>query len=94
MELIDVLRAGTAAPAPALGRTDIGRLQIGVVGDATVLELVEGDFEYRDVIGEARTGRQRLKARALVVAGVWWHPPAVAGGATSQSNAVKPAVLR
>jgi len=94
MELIDVIRASTAAPAAALGRTDIGSLQIGAVGDATVLELAEGDFEYRDVLGEARTGRQRLKARGLVVAGVWWHPPAVAGGATSQSNAVKPAVLR
>jgi dihydroorotase len=94
MELIDVIRASTAAPAAALGRTDIGSLQIGAVGDATVLELVEGDFEYRDVLGEARTGRQRLEARGLVVAGVWWHPPAAAGGATSQSTVWKPAVLR
>jgi dihydroorotase len=75
MELIDVIRASTAAPAAALGRTDIGRLQIGAVGDATVLELAEGDFEYRDVLGEARAGRQRLEARGLVVAGGWWHPP-------------------
>jgi dihydroorotase len=72
MELIDVIRASTAAPAAALGRTDIGRLQIGAVGDATVLELTEGDFEYRDVLGEARTGRQRLHARGLVVTGAWW----------------------
>jgi dihydroorotase len=75
MELIDVIRASTAAPAAALGRTDIGSLQIGAVGDATVLELAEGDFEYRDVLGEARAGRQRLEARGLVVAGGWWHPP-------------------
>jgi len=75
MELIDVIRASTAAPAAALGRTDIGRLQIGAVGDATVLELAEGDFEYRDVLGEARTGRQRLNARGLVVTGGWWYPP-------------------
>jgi dihydroorotase len=75
MELIDVIRASTAAPAAALSRTDIGSLQIGAVGDATVLELAEGDFEYRDVLGETRTGRQRLKARGLVVAGGWWHPP-------------------
>jgi len=75
MELIDVIRASTAAPAAALGRTDIGSLQIGAVGDATVLELAEGDFEYRDVLGEARTGRQRLKACGLVVAGGWWYPP-------------------
>jgi dihydroorotase len=75
IELIDVIRASTAAPAAALGRTDIGRLQIGAVGDATVLELAEGDFEYRDVLGEARAGRQRLEARGIVVAGGWWHPP-------------------
>ena len=75
MELVDVIRAGTAAPAAALGRTDIGRLATGAVGDATVLELTEGEFEYRDVLGEGRKGRQRLKTRGLVVAGRWWHPP-------------------
>jgi hypothetical protein len=47
----------------------------GAIGDATVLELAEGDFEYRDVLGEVRAGRQRLKARGLVLAGRWWHPP-------------------
>ena len=75
MELIDVIRASTAAPAAALGRTDIGSLQIGAAGDATVLEVAEGDYEYRDVLGEARTGRQRLNARGLVVTGGWWYPP-------------------
>jgi dihydroorotase len=75
MGLTDVIRASTAAPAVSLGRTDIGRLQIGAVGDATMLELAEGDFEYRDVLGEVRAGRQRLKARGLVVGGRWWHPP-------------------
>ena len=77
MELVDVIRASTAAPAAVLGRTDIGRLAIGAVGDASVLELEEGNFEYRDVLGEVRAGRQRLKARGLVVAGRWWHPPPV-----------------
>src|SRR5499433_614440 len=75
MGLTDVVRASTAAPAAALGRTDIGRLEIGAVGDATVLELAEGEFEYRDVLGEARVGRQRLNPRGVVVAGQWWHPP-------------------
>ena len=74
MELVDVVRAGTRAPAAALGRADIGRLESGCAGDATVLELVEGDFEYRDVLGEARAGRWRFQARGLVVAGHWWHP--------------------
>jgi dihydroorotase len=75
MELVDVVRAGTLAPAAALGRTDIGRLESGAAGDASVLELAEGNFEYRDVLGELRGGRWRFEARGLVVAGRWWHPP-------------------
>jgi dihydroorotase len=74
MALVDVIRASTAAPAAALGRTDIGRLEIGAAGDATVLELAEGEFDYRDVLGETRKGRQRLNVRGLVVGGRWWHP--------------------
>jgi dihydroorotase len=61
-------------PAAALGRADIGRLENGVAGDASVLELVEGEFDYRDVLGESRAGRWRLKLRGLVVAGRWWDP--------------------
>jgi dihydroorotase len=74
MGLIDVIRASTVTPAAALHRTDIGRLEIGAVGDATVIELADGEFEYRDVLGEVCVGWQRLKAWGLVV-GRWWHPP-------------------
>ena len=70
-----MIRAGAAAPAAALGRTDIGRLAIGAIGDVTLLERAEGEFEYRDVLGETRKARQRLNARGLVVGGRWWHPP-------------------
>jgi dihydroorotase len=69
-----VIQAGTAAPAAALGRADIGRLEIGAAGDATLLELAEGEFDYRDVLGETRSGRRHLKVRGLVVDGRWWHP--------------------
>ena len=75
MGLVDVIRASTLAPAEALGRNDIGRLSIGAVGDATVLGLTEGEFDYRDVLGESRRGRLQLKTRELVVGGRWWHPP-------------------
>jgi dihydroorotase len=58
-----------------LGRADLCRLSVGAVGDASLLELVEGEFEYRDVLGETRRGRRQLAARGLVIAGKWWHPP-------------------
>jgi dihydroorotase len=74
MELADVIKANTLAPAAALGRRDLGRLEAGAIGDASLLELAEGQFDYRDVLGESRSGRWRLKPRGLVVAGRWWHP--------------------
>ena len=46
VELGAVIRAGTAAPAAALGRADLGHLAVGAVGDATILELVEGEYRF------------------------------------------------
>ncbi len=74
MGLVEVIRASTLAPAAALGRHDLGRLESGAVGDATLLELAEGQFDYRDVLGESRSGRWRLNLRGLVVAGRRWPP--------------------
>ena len=59
----------------AVVRADLGCLSVGAVGDASVIELVEGEFEYRDVLGEVRPSRQQLAARGLVVGGRRWHPP-------------------
>src|SRR5712692_12106962 len=69
VELGAIIRASTAAPAAALGRGDLGHLAVGAVGDATVLELVEGEFEFKDVLGETRRGTHRLVVSRLVVAG-------------------------
>src|SRR5437588_3428187 len=63
MELGGVIRAAAAAPAAALGRGDLGHLAVGAAGDASILDLTEGEFDFRDVLGESRRGRQRLVAR-------------------------------
>jgi dihydroorotase len=78
MDLNAVIRAGTVAAAQAIGREDIGHLSPGAAGDATIIDLAEGAFDYRDVLGETRKGRQRLSASGVVVAGEWWD--AVAPG--------------
>jgi dihydroorotase len=77
VELGAVIRAGTAAPAAALGRADLGHLAVGAIGDATLLELVEGEYDFRDVLGESRRGRQRFAVRGLVVGGRPWRPPQI-----------------
>jgi dihydroorotase len=68
MSLTEVIRASTTAPAKAIGREDIGHFGIGAAGDASIIELAEGSFDYRDVLGETRQGRQRLSASGLVIA--------------------------
>lgn len=73
-ELGAVIRAATAAPAAALQRQDLGHLAVGAAGDASILECVAGEFDFRDVLGESRQGRQRLLARGLVVGGRLWQP--------------------
>jgi dihydroorotase len=68
MPLMAVIRAGTVAAADAVGRTELGRLAPGGIGDASILDLAEGAFDYRDALGETRQGRLRLSASGLVVA--------------------------
>jgi dihydroorotase len=60
------------APAAAVGRADLGHLGVGAVGDASIIDLAEGAFDYRDVLGETRHGVSG-SAQALLGAGKWWH---------------------
>ena len=75
--LADIVRTVTSAPASALRRPELGTLVAGGIGDAAVLEIVEGNHRYVDVTGETVDGRHRLVFRGVVVAGRWWEasPP-------------------
>ncbi|MBN9042547.1 MAG: dihydroorotase [Rhizobiales bacterium 62-47] len=74
MSLPDVIAATTVNAASAIKRPELGSLKPGSVGDATVLALREGGFDYVDVVGEHLEGNQRLTSEGVVVAGRWWHP--------------------
>ena len=73
MKLNEVVRAATAAPAKALRRSDLGSLRPGSVGEASILELRNGKFDYVDVTGERMTGDWRLEARGVVLNGQPWN---------------------
>jgi len=75
--LADIVRTVTSAPASALRRPELGTLVPGGIGDAAVLETVEGDYGYVDVTGETINGRHRLALRGVVVAGRWWDSAAI-----------------
>ena len=71
VNLGDVVKAATEAPADALRRKDLGRLQPGAAGDASILKLHQGAFDYVDSTGEHMTGAQRLTASGIVINGHW-----------------------
>ena len=74
LDLPTVIRLSTSNAAAAIRKPELGTLKPGSVGDASILELRDGSFEYLDVIGEKVVGKQRLLAAGVVVGGKWWHP--------------------
>jgi dihydroorotase len=75
MPLADVVRAATAAPARAIGRSgDLGTLAPGAAGDAAVFAVEEGRFAYQDADGNTLEGDRRWVPRLTVRAGrIWWR---------------------
>ena len=73
MPLADIIAASTVNAARALQRPELGSLSPGSVGDASILDIKEGEFQYEDGLGEFVTGTQRIAAEGLVVGGQWWH---------------------
>jgi len=74
MPLADVVAASTVNAAFALKRPELGSLKPGSVGDATILSIDDGRFDYVDVVGEHLTGERKIACQGVVIAGRWWHP--------------------
>jgi dihydroorotase len=74
MSLKDVIAASTLNAGMALKRPEYGSLKVGALGDATILSVKEGKFDYVDVMGEHLTGDRRIVSEGVVLKGRWWHP--------------------
>jgi dihydroorotase len=74
VDLNTIVRSTTENAARALKRPLLGTLKPGSIGDATILSVDDGEFDYVDVTGEHLIGRKKINARGAVVAGRWWHP--------------------
>jgi dihydroorotase len=74
MPLVDVIGAATVNAAFALQRPELGSFKPGCVGDATILSVKDGRFDYVDVVGEHLAGDRRISSEGVVIAGRWWHP--------------------
>jgi dihydroorotase len=76
MSLPDVIKTSTVNAAMALQRPELGTFKSGAVGDATILSVKTGAFDYVDVVGEHITGDRKIVSEGVVIAGKWWHPVA------------------
>jgi dihydroorotase len=69
----EVIKQSTVNAGMALKRPELGTLKVGSPGDATILSVAEGKFDYVDVLGEHMTGEKKIVAEGTVVAGKWFH---------------------
>jgi dihydroorotase len=73
MSLNDVIAASTLNAARAINRPDLGRLSVGSAGDATILHVDKGQYDYFDVVGKKLVGDRRIISDSIVLGGKWWH---------------------
>lgn len=67
MTLDDAILRSTVHPARVLSMADkIGTLKSGAFGDAVVMKMETGAFDFFDAHGTSRAGRQRLVPTAVV----------------------------
>lgn len=69
LSLSSVIAMATDAPARAMGRAELGSLDIGRVADISLLERVDANFPFVDVVGRQRTGASLLRVHGLLLAG-------------------------
>lgn len=74
VSLPDVIKASTESAALALRRRELGSLKPGSVGDATLITVDEGAFDYVDAGGEHMLGDKKIVSRGVVLNGAWWWP--------------------
>jgi dihydroorotase len=70
----EIIKQTTHNAAFALKRTQLGSLKPGSVGDASILSIKDGKFDYVDVVGEHLIGDRKIVCDGVVIAGHWWHP--------------------
>ncbi len=74
VDLNALVAAVTAAPARAIRRPSLGTLAVGTEGDATIVDIEQGAFEFHDTQGERLAADRRFRLKGMVVGGAWWPP--------------------
>ena len=72
MSIKDIIAASTTGPARAIRRPDLGTLNPGSIGDATILSIEKGEFIFTDSLGHTRSGEKKFTLKGIVLDGEMW----------------------
>jgi dihydroorotase len=68
-----VVKAATMNAAAALKRPDLGSLRPGSAGDASIITVENGVFDYVDSTDATLRGKEKIVARHVVIGGHLWN---------------------
>jgi dihydroorotase len=74
MSLAEVVRRSTTTAAAAIRRPHLGRLEVGGIGDASVIAVEDGRVTFTDSQGATMDADRQLVCRGAVMAGEWVDP--------------------
>jgi dihydroorotase len=69
MDLKEVIKASTWAPAREIKREELGNLSVGAPADIAVLDLRKGNFGFWDRKGKKLEGTQKLECELTIRGG-------------------------
>ena len=69
MDLPEVIKASTWAPAQAIKREDLGHLSVGAIADVSVFTMRQGNFGFYDLAGYKMEGKQKLECEMTIIGG-------------------------
>ena len=73
MPLNNVIEAATKNASIVLNRKKIGSLKKDEVGDAAILSIDPGRYEFFDTTGENLIGNKKINLSAVILNGQLWH---------------------
>jgi dihydroorotase len=69
MDIPSIIRATTWTPALTIKRPDLGNLSKGAIADITIMSIREGDFGFKDIVGNRQEGKRRFECQLTIKGG-------------------------
>ena len=69
MDIPSIVKAASWSSAQAIKREELGNLSVGGIADIAILSMRKGDFGFRDVAGNKKSGTQNFECEMTIKGG-------------------------